>query len=246
MTTIADTLTAYHIAARAEGLSPGSIRAMDQAVRYFNDFHGGIKDVGDVTANNLRAFINALRQKRRWSNHPENRSDRPLSPFTIRSYTRSVKVYWNWLLKEGYLAINPMLKVKLPKVPDTVMETLSEEEISAILDQTDQSSVAGFRDRTLFLLLLDTGARISEITNLKTENVDLEQFQLKVIGKGNRQRILPIGRNVTRLLTEWQKKYRPDNPAGYFFTTVKGKQMTPDRVRHLLAIYSIKAQYVPP
>jgi len=241
MKNVENILTAYRVCARAEAKSPKSIRSTTQAVGYFADYLGDVSDVGAVTPNDLRGFIAALREKKRWNNHPTNRSDRPLSPFSIASYVRSIRAFWSWLENEGYIKENPMRKVKVPRCPDKVIPALSPKELALIVKEINTTTVTGFRDYAVLLTLLDTGIRLSELTNLKLDDVSLDDNSIKVLGKGNRERIVPIGNKVSRSLAKWLARYRPDNPDGYFFTTERGNMLMPGRVEQRLAEYSLRA-----
>jgi integrase/recombinase XerD len=241
MATLGDTLREYRVCSKAEGKSSKTIRSTTQAVGYFADFLGDVNEVSKVGAKDLRAFITALREKKRWSNHPTNRSDRLLSPFSIASYVRSIRAFWSWLERERYIWENPLRKVRVPKCPERIVPAVSPKELALIIRQIDASRTAGYRDYCVLLTLVDTGVRISELTQLKLEDVHLEENCIKVVGKGGRERIVPIGNRVSRVLAKWLVKYRPDNHDGFLFTTVDGSRLMPERIEHALARYSIQA-----
>jgi len=91
-----------------------------------------------------------------------------------------------------------MAKVKMPKVPETIIPTFSEKEVGRLLAQADKGSNEGFRNYCLLLTLIDTGIRLSELANLKTDDIDYEQNLFRVMGKGLRERFIPFGCRVAK------------------------------------------------
>jgi site-specific recombinase XerD len=102
----------------------------------------------------------------------------------------------------------------------------------------------GYRDHTIILTLLDTAMRVSELCHLKPDDVWLEDGILKVMGKGNKERLIPIGKHVQRLLWRYINRYRPE-PAGpncnFLFLTRQGTPLTKDRVEKIITYYGKKA-----
>ena len=97
----------------------------------------------------------------------------------------------------------------MPRVPDIVTPTFSEKELASLLAQPNRASNEGFRDYCLMLTLIDTGVRLSELAELKTDDIDYEQNQFRVMGKGKRERFVPFGRRVAKALMKYQLKCRP-------------------------------------
>ena len=102
----------------------------------------------------------------------------------------------------------PRKSLKPPKVTRKVVSTLSDKEIGAILN-TFSTSLSDARNQTLFMLLLDTGLRIGELVNLKMDDVHMDEGYLKVMGKGKKERIVPIGNNAQRALQRYLFRFRP-------------------------------------
>ena len=99
--------------------------------------------------------------------------------------------------------------VKMPKAPKMIVATLSDVQIRLLLAAIDQKNPLGYRDYCMLLILLDTGVRLSELVNLKIDDIDLERGQFKVMGKGWKERIVPFGANVQRVLWRYVHQYRP-------------------------------------
>ena len=214
MTNLSDALTAYRICARAEAKSPKAIEWITSSIGYFADFVGGDQDVRLITGDDLRRFIIALQESHRYRKHPYARPQQDnLSPQGIETYARAVRAFFGYLYREGLIEQNPMSKVKMPRVPKTVVPTFSAKEVEKLLAQPDKQSDRGFRDYVLLLTFVDTGARLSEIANLKTDDVDLEQGYLKAMGKGGRERYIPFGQKVAKALLKYKPRHRPE-PVG--------------------------------
>jgi site-specific recombinase XerD len=113
-----------------------------------------------------------------------------------------------------------------------------------LLGIIDTKSPTGFRDWTIILTLLDTGIRVSELTELKLENVNLAQRCLKIRGKGNKERIVPIGISVQRAIAKYTNKYRPSPTyplSGNLFLKRDGMPLTPNRIESIIKRYASKA-----
>ena len=135
--TLQDALVAYKTYARAEGKSPKTIRWITSSVGYFADFLGPDRqDIAGIAANDFRRFIIALQGKHKFSQHPYNKPQQAkLSPQSIETYSRAIRAFFGYLYREGFIEKNPMEKVKMPKVPEMVVPTFSEKEVSNNLHQ---------------------------------------------------------------------------------------------------------------
>ncbi len=238
MATLPDALAAYRICAKAEAKSPKTVSWVTDAIRYFSDFLGDDVKLDEIDANELRRFIIALQQRRAFSNHPYTKTqDRGLSPETVRAYTRAIKSFFSFLEREELIPHNPMSKVRLPNTPKKVMPTFSEHDLEKLLAQPNKKSDEGFRDYAIMLTLLDTGLRVSELCGLKEDDVDLNNGYLQVMGKGQRERYVPIGAKVTKALLKYKLLHRPDISCDSFFLTRDGRPLTKRRVENQVKDY---------
>ncbi len=242
--TLQDALVAYKTYARAEGKSPKTLEWIVSSVSYFAEFLSpDQQDIGNITGNDLRRFIIALRDKPKFANHPYNKPQQAkLSSQSIETYCRAIRAFFGFLKREGFVENNVMAKVKMPKVPETVIPTHSEKEIEKLLAQPDKSSKEGFRDYCILLTLIDTGIRLSELANLKTDDIDYEQNLFRVMGKGQRERFVPFGRRVAKALMKYQMKCRPE-PIGTdnFWIRRDGRPLLTKRIEKLISSYGKKA-----
>jgi site-specific recombinase XerD len=137
----------------------------------------------------------------------------------VQGYARTIKAFWSWLVAEGIIEGNVMSRLKLPKVPRKVMPTLSDDEISRLLSLPDCRTERGYRDYVIVVVFLDTGIRLSELTALEVQDVDLSQSCFLVHGKGGKERMVPFGVHARRCLRRYIGSFRPE-PATPFATQV--------------------------
>jgi site-specific recombinase XerD len=134
--------------------------------------------------------------------------------------------------------------VKIPRPPRKIVPTFTDSQIQELLNTIDTRTPKGYRDYAIILALLDTGMRVSELCRLKLDDVWLEEGMLKVLGKGNKERLIPVGKQVQRSFWHYISRFRPD-PAtanfGFLFLTRDGRPMTKDRVEKIIAHYGKKA-----
>lgn len=246
--TLEHLITGYQLCATTEGKSPNAIAVVTNSVNYFLDFlasQGIDTDVAQVTQHEIRAFIRHLQQKRCFSNHRFNHiQDKGLSGHTVNCYLRSLRIFFSWLVSEGIIGTSPFERVKIPRPPRKVIPTFSDSQLQQLLGLIDTKSAEGYRDYALILTLLDTAIRVSELCSLRLDNIWLEEGILKVLGKGNKERLIPIGKQVQRLLWHYINRYRPEPTwvnCDFLFLTRNGRPLNKDRVEKIMAYYGRKA-----
>lgn len=163
---------------RAERLSTGTIAYYRKYLKYVQAVHGP-EDVTTLTVHHLRAILAALQAEGR------------LAPTTINHLICAWRACLTWAFTEELLDANPTARLKKVKAPQRVPETMTRATLQALLDHAG-SGFLGARDRTMMLVLLDTGIRISELMGLTVEDVDVARGLLTVIGKGDKQRRVPV------------------------------------------------------
>lgn len=241
-------LQGYQLCAATEGKSANATAIVTNSVTYFRDWLVSADQSTDVTRisqHEIRAFILYLQQKRCFSNHRFSHvQDRGLSGHTINCYLRSIRIFFSWLVSEGIVEHNPFDRVKIPRPPRKVIPTFSDGQMQNLLNAINTGSPEGYRNHTIILTLLDTGLRVSELCHLKRDNVWLEEGMLKVLGKGNKERLIPIGKQVQRRLWRYISRFRPEPLAAstnLLFLTQDGNPLTKDRVEKIMTYYGRKA-----
>ena len=121
----------------------------------------------------------------------------------------SLRSFFDWMVKENYITDNPCDRVEAPKLGVYLPSVLSEEEVDRIIGCVDTSSWMGRRDRAILEVLYGCGLRVSEASGLKISSLFLEQGFIRIIGKGNKERLVPIG----EMATEAIQTYMEDRPA---------------------------------
>jgi site-specific recombinase XerD len=242
--TLQDALVAYRTYARAEGKSPKTISWVVSSVGYFADFLGPKQqDISIIKGNDLRRFIIALQEKPKFSNHPYNKPQAAkLTAQSIDTYCRGIRAFFAFLKREGFISTNAIAKVTLPKTPEVVIPTFSEQEIAKLLAQPNLKTNEGYRDYCILLTLIDTAVRLSGLANLRADDIDYEQNLFRVMGKGQKERFVPFGRRVAKALMRYQMKCRPE-PMGTdsFWLRRDGRPLLPKRIEKLISAYGKKA-----
>jgi site-specific recombinase XerD len=120
-----------------------------------------------------------------------------------------LKAFATWLHTEGYTSENVLKNLKLPKAPVTLIEPLSPGEIETVTTSISRDSAIGARNHTILVPLLDTGLRASEAANITLSHLNLKDGYIKVMGKGAKERIVPIGKFVQMTLWNYIDRVRP-------------------------------------
>lgn len=124
---------------------------------------------------------------------------------TVEGYYRKLKTLYNFLLNEGLITINPLNTIERPKVAKRKIQTFNSNEVYAMLNAYDVNTFIGLRNYTLLSFLLATGVRRSEFVNLTIFDVDLQADIIRVIGKGDKERLIPIGKKLKLMLKRYLK-----------------------------------------
>jgi site-specific recombinase XerD len=183
--------------------------------------------VDEITPKVIRAYIIHLQSKRRYDSHPLTPvQEQKLSPQTVRARVVTLKAFFAWLQRDGYTEHNVMKNIESPQVPQRLMTVLSQEEVERILSAVNPRTPLGRRDLAIMMSLLDTGIRCAELSGLKLGDVHISRGYLKVMGKGSRERLVPLGATARRALIEYIRSYRPASTSENVFLTETGKPMT--------------------
>ena len=157
----------------------------------------------------------------------------------------SFRRFFRYLLREGVIAEDPTTQIAMPKIGRALPQSLTEEEVEALLAVPVVSDPLGHRDRAMLELLYATGVRVSELINLKLSQVNLNQGVLRIIGKGDRERLIPLGDEAQ----DWVKKFIEgprvkillERQTEYLFPTGRGDRMTRQAFWHIIKRYAKKA-----
>lgn len=189
------------------------------------------KDLNNCTESDLNSFL-------------ASKIDQGNSATSANRALSSIKGFYNWLVYNNYLSVNPSELLESPKIGRKLPVHISEEDVDKILNAPKLSNNKGVRDKTILELLYATGLRISELTNLKLNQIDLTRGIVRVMGKGNKERIIPIGETALTWLNNFINNYRQDfiinKNNNYIFLNRKGDQLSRKSCWSLITSYSKK------
>jgi len=154
----------------------------------------------------------------------------------------SLKRFYRFLLRQGKIAIDPSLNIETPKLQRHLPESLSEKEVELLLSAPDLAQPLGLRDRAMLEALYASGLRVSELINLKYSQVSMDMGVLRVMGKGRKERLAPVGEESLQWLNRYTKEARPLLLNGIvtdtIFVTTRGAAMTRQAFWYLIKRYA--------
>ncbi|MDW8108048.1 MAG: site-specific tyrosine recombinase XerD [Candidatus Kryptonium sp.] len=168
-----------------------------------------------------------------------------LSPSSISRNVASIKSFHKFLLLESYSKNYPVENIEHPKIKKKPPEVLSIDEVFTLLEQPDTSTPIGIRDRALLEVMYATGVRVSELINLKQIDLFLDMEFIRVLGKGSKERLIPIGKVAIKWVREYQLKVRPKlakiSSGDILFLSRLGKKLTRMSVWKIVKKYALMA-----
>lgn len=190
-------------------------RDINQYLMYLGDLD--IKNLSDVKSTHIRDYIRIL-------------SDGGMAPASISRIISSIRTYYRFLSSENILDENPVLLINNPKLPKKLPDVLSEKEISLIINAIQESSQFYQRDKAIIELLYSCGIRVTELCNLEMSNLFIDEDLIRVMGKGNKERLLPLGVRSKKYLDDYIKHSRNSHikksGSSFVFVSRNGNQLT--------------------
>lgn len=233
-----DLVDGYLAACDAEGKSSRTLEWYGQKLQVFLRWLGDRYALGDAPVrldpHDLRLFIAFLKET------PAIGRGRERTEFTVRGYVQVIKGFATWLVEEGYLAEHPFTRVALPRTPEYVVRPLSQEEAQRLVGAIRTQRPADLRDRTIILLMLDTGLRISEVAGLSLDEARraITEGIVCVFGKGRKERFVPVGETVRGELRRYLIKARGASGTALFL----GEGLLPYQTRGIRAMIGRRAK----
>ncbi len=182
-----------------KGLSENSRISYDHDLRRYLTFiyrDAGIRDLSGITLEHIEQYLRTL-----LSAH--------LSPSTIARNISAIRGFHIFAVMERWCAANPAELIELPRKGRSLPEVLDQDEVAAMLEAPDRSSVLGKRDAAILELMYATGMRASETIELQTDQYIPDIRLLRVIGKGNKERLIPVGSMAIKALSDYMRQARP-------------------------------------
>ncbi len=158
----------------------------------------------------------------------------------------SMRRFYQYLVREERLSEDPSSRIDAPKLGRSLPKSLSEVEVEALLESPDTSEVLGLRDKTMLEMLYASGLRVSELITLQLSMVNLRQGVVRIIGKGNKERLVPLGEESIQWLERYLEHSRPqlikNKPSDFLFTTRRGGSMTRQAFWYIIKRYANTAK----
>jgi integrase/recombinase XerD len=181
-----------------KNLSDNTISSYRNDLKSFNDFlHDlNINDPFEITTDHLNGFFKLLKEL-------------GLVGSSAARYFSSLKGFFLFLIRNKYIVKNPIEKISAPKTSKKLPGVLDVSEVEKILSLPDVSNKLGLRDKAILELFYACGTRVSELINLKVNDLFLYDEVIRVLGKGSKERLIPIGSSAIKWINEYLTKSRP-------------------------------------
>jgi len=202
-----------------KGVSLNTLEAYSRDLNRYVDFAGqtGIKDIRDISSDTIISFLGKLKGD-------------GLATTSVNRSLAAIRGFYRYLLNENIVDENPVASIELAKVWMHLPDTLSREEMSLLLKQPGTSKPLAVRDTAMLELLYATGLRASELVSLGMNNVNWQAGYLIVVGKGNKERIVPIGQTaldcLNRYVGDTRRKLSGGRSSNTLFLNRSGNGLT--------------------
>jgi integrase/recombinase XerC len=221
--------------AKTKRMSVHTVSAYSGDLLQFMDFLATqyVVELNDCKAIHIRGFMAMLLEN-------------GLSARSVHRKVSSVRGWFKYLRKQGQLKVDPLSKIILPKMPKVLVKDIPAMDLHNMFARFPWEEVDnGARDRLMLLLMYTTGMRLSELIGLKVGDVDFYRNSLRVLGKRNKERIIPMHPEMV----DWLKVYLADHVGDFLFVTERGKPLYPmyvyRLVNHYLKLFSHAAKTSP-
>lgn len=158
---------------------------------------------------------------------------------SMQRHLSTLRSFFKYLLKEEKIKTNPASAVPMPKFVRPLPRVLQKEEIIKILEEKEENGWLLKRNKAIFELLYATGLRVSELSSLTFDDIDLVQRMLRVKGKGGKERVVPFGKKAQEAIKEYLKEV-PFEEIKYIFLNKNGTKLTSRSVHRIVVKYAIK------
>jgi integrase/recombinase XerD len=213
------------------GLSDNTISAYGSDLKLFAKWLKD-KDIAAVDETTIKGFL----------------ANRQQQGITSRSSARIVSClrrFYDYLLREGKISVDPTQLIDAPQLGRTLPDSLSETDVELLLNAPEITDKLGFRDRTMLEMLYATGLRVSELVELKFGEINFRQGCVRIIGKGDKERLVPVGEEAMdwaeRYLNTARKGILGNRQSDYLFVTARGTCMTRQAFWHIIKRYAALA-----
>lgn len=213
---------------------------MDHFIQFISVEKGLSKSTQESYENDLKQFIEFLKKKKIESAHSitkqhlteffYSKKTQGTSASTLAREGATFRAFFKFLMREGYISQNPAEILTTPKMWHLIPEVLSSQEIDKLMEQPNEKDPMGLRDKAILEFMYATGTRVSEAAHFKTSDLNMDVGYVRCLGKGNKERIIPIGskaiRYIKKYLSQSRSKLIKKNNSEYLFVTARGTCLT--------------------
>jgi site-specific recombinase XerD len=203
---------------KAMRYSPHTIRDYQVTFKKFLALHGDV-DIEIIHKQHIIQFL---------------ASQSNVSAKTLQNYLADLSALWQWAIQQGICEENPVRQVKAPIAEKKTIIPLSKVEVTALLESASQSPYH-YRDRAIIFLLLDTGIRATELCNLQLKDLNRVTGYIRVIGKGKKERLLPVSEETIKAIDEYLTVRESVTPSSPLFALKCGKPLERCKLRKILS-----------
>lgn len=180
-----------------KGLAENTLLAYRRDLVKFADFVAkNHLEAERIVRSNLVDYLSSLYQRR-------------LDSRSVGRHLASLRQFFRFLCAEGIIRDDPALNIESPRFRRSLPSFLSLEEVERLLAQPDAKTVVGLRDKAMIELMYSTGLRVSELCGLRVSDLEMQVGCLRCLGKGNKERLVPVGRSALALVQEYLRDSRP-------------------------------------
>ncbi|MCH7981946.1 MAG: site-specific tyrosine recombinase XerD [Proteobacteria bacterium] len=157
----------------------------------------------------------------------------------------SFRRFFRYIMREGMRDTDPTADIEMPRIGRSLPQTLTEDEVDSLLNAPNTDEPLGHRDRAMLEILYATGLRVSELINITQSQINFNQGVLRIVGKGDRERLIPLGEESLRWIREFidgpRMEILLERQTDYLFPTRRGDRMTRQAFWHIIKRYAKKA-----
>ena len=221
--------------ATERGLSDNYQLSVRTSLEGFAEWVGDNQKIDDAAKVKLKDLTDYLAQ----------RKGDGLSASSIRLIAMAMKIFFRWLQSRGYVKRDEADAIILPRAEGYLPETLNEPQVVSLLESIGKDAPLDLRDRAMLEMLYACGLRASELTGARLENLDLDEGFIRVTGKGNKTRIVPVGKGALDAMDAYMRNGRPKlvskKTSSEIFLSIRGSKLTTQRIWQIIKERAQKA-----
>jgi len=243
-TSLKSLVTGFVLTKQTEGKSPRTVEFYSENLERFLWYAHRQEwpdDIRMLTEWHIRAFLSYVaNETNRWGleGNGSETAQRKVTHTTVHHYFVVLANFFGWVVREGFLPASPTAKIKVAKPKNKVIKPYSQDEISRMLAVCDKdyernTKLLGSRNKAITLVLLDSGVRLSELIGISLEDVNTSNGNIKVMGKGSKERVVRIGKVAQKSLWGYLM-HRPNNGRIELWLNEEGKPLSPTAVQCMI------------